>query len=315
MSHNVLRHLCEEVDEITSSGDPRSLPVAQIAIRLAARLTQLERWCRRPAQSAELATSFARLAFALRVKNRLGHAERALAIGMELSPPEGRGDLYRRRAWLRAYQGRLGEARKDAELAVELTVGQEHALALAALGVALDYQGDHPTAACKLGMSLRKMDPNWERNYCATLVSYALVLSKGTDDDARYALKLCGKQRARFKDRHRMQRAKTWWVEGLLHGRLGDPKAAWWALDVARRSLVAMKAAPEIAAIVADMTRVSPEPLAVRHLCAEASAVIPAPHPLSDQLLVLQRAARDSIPEAATALRQAADELSRCPTL
>ena len=33
-----------------------------------------------------------------------------------------------------------------------------------------------------------------------------------------------------------MQRAKTWWVEGLLQSRLDDPRAAWQALDIARRS-------------------------------------------------------------------------------
>ena len=112
-----------------------------------------------------------------------------------------------------------------------------------------------------------------------------------------------------------MQRAKLWWTEGLLHYRFGDLQAAWWALDVARRSLIALKAAPEIAAIIADMAQVSPQPLAVRHLCYEAAEVVTAPHMLAQHLRTLKDAAQEEIPAAAATLRQAAARLAPCPAL
>ena len=113
----------------------------------------------------------------------------------------------------------------------------------------------------------------------------------------------------------RLQRAKLWWTEGLLHYRFGDFKAAWWALDVARRSLVALKAAPEIAAVTADMAQISPQPLAVRHLCYEAAEVITAPHILAEHLRTLESATQEEIPAAAAALREAAVRLAPCPAL
>ncbi len=112
-----------------------------------------------------------------------------------------------------------------------------------------------------------------------------------------------------------MTRAKLLWVEGLLHHRLGDDAVAWRALDIARRSLVALKAAPEIAAITADMARLSPQPLAVRNLCHEAEAVIFGPHPLVEPLRAVANAAQEMIPAAATALREAASGLAHCPTI
>ncbi len=131
----------------------------------------------------------------------------------------------------------------------------------------------------------------------------------------RRALKLCAKARSLLKPRHKMQRAKLWWAEGLLHLRLGHRSRAWRALNTARRSLIALEAAPEVAAIIADMARVDPEPLAIRHICQEATQVINGRHPLTRPLRALSRAAREVIPKAAAALREEAGRLASCPAL
>jgi tetratricopeptide (TPR) repeat protein len=259
--------------------------------------------------------SFGRLAAALRLANRLHHAQRALEIAFEAAPSRLKGDLYRRRAWLRLYQGRMAEALRDAKSAVSLTDGQEHALALGVLGVILDCGGEYKAATRVFGESLAELEPEAERFYCGMLVSYSIVLGKGSIKDAKKALKLCAVLRSKFKDRHKMQRAKTWWVEGLLHRKLGDLRKAWRALDTARRSLVALKAAPEIAAVVADMARVSPLPLAVRHICSEAALVITATHPLREPLRALAHASHEMIPNTAATLWEASVALAPCPAL
>ena len=149
-------------------------------------------------------------------------------------------------------------------------------------------------------------------------VSWNAVLPKPartTDEEAAKAVKLCAELRTRMKGRHKMQRAKLWWTEGLLHARLGDERAAWWALDIARRSLIALEAAAEVGAIIGDMARISCEPPAVRHLCDEAGEVIGAPHPLADLLSALTVATRGKIPQTAEALRAAAGALAPCPAL
>ncbi len=112
-----------------------------------------------------------------------------------------------------------------------------------------------------------------------------------------------------------MQRAKLWWAEGLIQKRLGKLDDAWWALDVARRSLVAMKAAPEIAAIVADMAEIDPQPQAVAHICSEAATVISEPEALTESLQDLAQAGHQLIPDAAATLREQASQLAACPTL
>lgn len=76
-----------------------------------------------------------------------------------------------------------------------------------------------------------------------------------------------------------------------------------------------MKAAPEVAAIVADMAGVSQQPMAVRSICLEAAEVIEDHHPLAEPLEALTRAAADVIPRAAAVLRHAAHQLSLCPSL
>ncbi len=146
-------------------------------------------------------------------------------------------------------------------------------------------------------------------------MSYAVVLVKGSDEDAKEGLTICAKARQQLKDRHRMQRAKLWWTEGLLHHRLGDLPTAWWALDIARRSLIALKAAPEVGAVIADMARISPKPLAVAYLCEQAEAVISASHPLANSLQALAEADEGSLKAAAMVLREsAADQLSESGT-
>jgi tetratricopeptide (TPR) repeat protein len=314
ISKHIVRCLCEEADEVMDCGS-NGLRIAQLAIRIAAKLSRIRRWRRRPAVSRELALSFARLAAALRSTGRLDHAERALKIAFEVAPPQLKGDLFRRRAWLKLYQRSRLEAVQNSKKAVRLSVGQEHALALGALGVMLDYCGNHRTATRKLAESLAELDPESERRYCGTLVSYAIVLAKGDTEEAKKALKLFPALRSKFKDRHKMQRAKTWWVEGLLHRRLDNPQKARQALDTARRSLVALKAAPEIAAVVADMARVSPLPLAVRHICSEAALVITATHPLREPLRALAHASHEMIPNTAATLWEASVALAPCPAL
>ena len=110
-----------------------------------------------------------------------------------------------------------------------------------------------------------------------------------------------------------MQRAKLWWVEGLLHHRLGNDWEAWRALDTARRSLMALNAASEIGAITADMARIAPLPRAVKNLCHEAGQLIPSYHPLFEPLQALRRANQPQIPAAAGALREAAASSAVCP--
>ncbi len=315
LSRHVLRHLCEEADKKATSGDSDTLRVARLAVRLAGRLADLNRWRRRPAESAELAMAFARLAAALRMANRTDHAERALVIARGFAAPHQLGDLSRRRAWLRIYQDRLTDALEDAEKAVACTAGREQALSLGTLGATLFYCGDYSAAIRRLADCLTRLSPDDENRYNAMLVSYVGALAKGTDEEAKKALALCPRLRGKLKDRHKSARARLWWTEGLLHARLGDPTLAWRALDIARRSLLAMKAVPEVAAIVADMAGISPQPMAVRSICLEAAEVIEDHHPLAEPLEALTRAAGDFIPRAAAVLRQAAQQLSPCPSM
>ncbi len=315
LSRNVLRHLCAEADELIGSGDERGLRVARLCCRLAGRLTARPRRCLHPGRCEEWALGFAQLAAALRSEDRLAHAERALQIAFDAATPELEGDLYRRRAWLRLYQGRMDDARDDARQGVLLTTGRDHARALGTLGVVLIYRGEHNEAIHQLELCLETTLPEDEHRYCNALHNYALALSKGDSEQAEKAVELCGKLRSRFKNQHKMQRAKTWWLEGLLHERLGDADTAWRTLDIARRSLAFLGAAPEVAAIVADMARVSPQPLAVQHICYEAAKVIPDAHPLAVPLGGLAGACEEGILDASATLRQAASSIVSCPGL
>jgi len=302
----VLRHLCEITDERLTSGDRDGLRLARLGCRIAGRLKTDEAHAR----------SFASLASALWLANRLDHAERALEIGFSVGPPpELEGDLLRRRSYIRVYQGRLEDAVRDARQAVGLTTGALQAWSRAVLGLALYYSGEHRAAIDELGRSLADTDPNSETRYCLAIQNYATALAEGTDEEAAAAVELCAEARARLKARHKMQRAKIWWTQGLLQNRLGDPRSAWWSLDTARRSLVALEAAPELAAVVADMARISQKPPAVQHICSEAADVITAHHGLARPFRDLVAAAREMIPEAAAALKAAASQLAPCPAL
>ncbi len=304
-SVNVLRHLCEEADEKITCGDWDGMRVARLAVRIAGRLVTLRLWRRRPAESEPLTMSFIRLSAALRMTNRLDHAQSALDIAFESVPPYLEGNCYRARARIRIYQSRLPEALRDAREAVELTNGKSHALSLGVLGVVLDYSGEHQAATREFEKCLGALDPKDEWRYNAILVSYAIVLSKGSDEDARRALEICAKQLSRLTKRQRMQRAKTRWLEGLLHGSFGDSQAAWRALDIARRSLIALKAEAEVGAITANMAHVSPQPPAIRQICHEALNVLPLSHPLAKHLWTLKSAAKETIPQAVAALHEA----------
>ncbi len=259
--------------------------------------------------------SFGRLASALRQAGRLNHSERALKIAFADAPDGLRGYLLRFRCYLRIYQECLPEALEDAEAAVELTSGVDHAKSLGALGAALFYSGRRREAISAYEQCLAETDPNSEQAYCNAIQNYATVLAEGTDEEARKALELCDEARSRLKPRHKMQRAKLWWTIGLLHLRLGDHRRAWRALDTARRSLIALQAAPEVAAIIADMARVAPQPLAIRQICHEASEVITGRHPLTRPLRALARATEELIPKTAAALRREACTLAPCPAL
>ncbi len=301
----VFRHLCNLADDAVSYGSADSLRLARLCCRIATRLK---------AEDAR-AHGFARLASALRLANRLGHAERTLKIAFAADRPHVQGDLLRRRSILRIYQGRLAEAHEDAEAALAQTTGVEHARALEASGAAYYYRGEFRTSIRQFGRCLAETHPDNDVDYCNAVQNYANGLAKGTGEEARKALKLCIEARAGLKPRHKMQRAKLWWTVGLLHLRLDDHEKAWRALDIARRSLIALEAAPEVAAIVADMARVAQQPFAIRQLCLEAAGLITGCHPLKRPLQDLARAARERIPEAAEALRREACAIARCPEL
>ncbi len=288
-----------------TTGDIDCLRVARLCCRIAGRLKTKE----------ARAVSFGRLASALRLAGRLDHSERALKIAFADAPDDLRGYLLRFRSYLRMYQGRLPEAVHDAEAAVELTIGADHARSLGALGVALFYSDRRREAISAYEQCLAETDPDSGEAYCIVIQNYATALTKGTNEEVRKALRLCDEARSRLNRRHRMQRAKLWWTIGLLHLRLGNRKAAWRALNTARRSLIALELAPEVAAIIADMARVDPEPLAIRHLCQEATQVITGRHPLTRPLRAPARAAREVIPKAAAALREEAGTLASCPAL
>ncbi len=315
LSWHVLRRLCRAADDKTTCGDRDCLRLARLAVRIAGRLVRLPSWRRRPGESPEIALSFGQLATALRFANRLDHAETALRIAFEASPQYFRGVLYRRRAWLRIYQERNKKAVRDAERAVELALEDDRAVALGTLGAALYYRQDFRRSIARYRESLALMDPGDEHSYCGTLVSYAAALAHGTDEEAESALRHCRRLRSQLKRAYAMQRAKLRWVEGLLEKKLGNLAAAWRALEIARRSLLALKAAPEVAAVVADMAEVFTEPRALVLICAEAAEVIAEPHPLAEPLQVLAGTARELIPEAAAALRARAGQLAACPAL
>ncbi len=298
----VLRRLCELASEKISCGDHDGLRMARLCCRLAHRLKGAE----------GRALSFARLASALRQANRLSHAEQALAIALAAAPAHLLGDLRRRRASIRIYQGRLPEAVRDATDALDETSGQARARAHEALGIALFYSGDHKAGIRQLERCLATTDPDTETAYCNALHNYATALAEGTDEEAAQALDLCNELRVKLKDRHKMQRAKLWWTIGLLCFRLRKRRQAWRALDTARRSLIVLKAAPDVAAVVADMARIDPEPLAVRQICYEAAEVITTPDPLAEPLQALASTRRELIPDAAAALHRAACALTPC---
>ncbi len=302
---HVLRRLCGLATEKASCGDRDCLRLARLCCRLAQRLKTAE----------ARALGFGRLATALRLANRLRQAEKALAIALAAAPDELEGDLLRRRAWIRIYQDRLRDAVRDATAAVERTAGAEKAMAHEALAVALLNRGDHQDGIRQVELCLAATDPDAETAYCNALLNYATALAEGPEEYLAEALTLCAELRSKLKDRHKIQRARLWWIEGLLHERLGDATKAWRCLDIARRSLISLGAAAEAAAIVADMARIDPKPLAVRHICGEAIAVLRACHQLLEPLRELAAAGRETIPAAAAALRESADRLTACPAL
>lgn len=299
----VLHRLCELATEKNCCGDDDGLRVAQLCCRLAQQLDIAE----------GRALSFGRLATALRIANRLVHAERALAIAVEAAPDNLLGDLYRRRAWLRIYQHRLIEAVEDGRTAVGKTTGQAKAQAHEVLGVALFSSGAHEEGTNELENCLEATDPDAETAYCNALHNYATALGQCSEEGAREALPLLEDLRSKLKDRHKIQRAKIWWTIGLLQERLSEHQKAWVSLNTARRSLIALEAAPEIAAIVADMARIAFEPPAVRHICTEATAVIGDAHPLAGPLGNLSLASRDTFQSASAELRAAASQLAQIP--
>ncbi len=301
----VLERLCELTSETLSCGDLDALRLARLCCRVAQHLKTSE----------ARALSFGRLASALRLADRLGHAERALAVAQEAAPDRLAGDLLRRRASIRIYQGRLSEAVKDAKRALEETFGPAEAKCYEVLGVALFLSGDQSGGTQQLERCLVKTDPDSETAYCNAIQNYAGALAQGTEEHMKRALGLCRKARSMLRRRHKMQRAKLWWIEGLLQFRLGRLKKAWRALNTARCSLAALQAAPEVAAIIADMARVSPEPLAIRQLCRETAGLITGRHPLTRPLRALARSAQDWIPETAAALRREASTLVPCLAL
>ncbi len=305
LNPHVVFRLCELADEKTNCGDRDGLRVARLCCRLAQQLKSGE----------ARALSFARLATALRMANRLGHGEQALAVAFAAAPDWHVGDLFRRRAWIRIYQGRLAEAIWDGREALKRTSGPDKAMAHETLGVALYTNGDHQAGLREFEQCLAATNPDAETAYCNALHNYATALAKGTDEQAGKALALCAEMRSKLRDRHKQQRAKLWWTEGLIHERLGDLQQAWRSLNIARRSLIALEAAPELAAIVADMARIGAEPPAVRHICSEAATVISVPHPLAGPLGELAVAPRETIPIASAALHEAASRLAVCPVL
>ncbi len=321
-SRHVLERLCRITDELTTNSDRGSLRAAQRAVRIAGRRAGPGRCalCRRPfpgppSKTEELARAFARLAAALRLRGRYDHADKALAyaLGMDLTE-EVRGDLHRRRALLRLYQERCDEALADARSGLRLaTPGRRRALALLALGTVFYYSSRFEEAIKPLGAAVKTLDPTFEHQFTGALVCYASALAKGTDEHVRAGLRVCADGRARLKPQHRMQRAKLWWVEGLLHHRLGESRKAWQALNRARLALIALRAAPEVAAITADMAGIAPLPHAVGNMCHEAGKAIPEYHPLAPQLRTLSHAARSKIQAAAGVLREAAARLANCP--
>ncbi len=321
-SRHVFERLCRLTDELTTNGDRGSLRAAQRAVRIAGRLAGPRRCelCRRPfpgppPKTEESARAFARLAAALRLDGRCGHADKALAFALATDPTdEIRGDLHRRRALLRVYQERWRQALADARTGLRLaTPGRRRALALLALGTVFYYTDRFEQAIKRLEEAVETLDPACEHQFTGALVCYATALTKGSDENARAGLRVCADCRARLKPRHRMQRAKLWWVEGLLHHRLGESRKAWQALNRARLALIALRAAPEVAAITADMARIAPLPHAVANMCHEAGKAIPEYHPLAPQLRGLRHAARQKIPAAAGVLREAASRLANCP--
>ena len=212
------------------------------------------------------------------------------------------------------YQGRLAEAQEDSVAALAQTTGVEHARALEASGAVAYYRGEFRTAIRQFGKCLKATHPD-DGRYCTAIQNYATGLAQGTTEEMQKALALCARARAMLKPRHKIQRAKLRWTEGLLHFRLGRRTKAWRALNTARRSLIALRAAPEVAAIIADMARVSQRTLAIREVCYEATEVITGRHPLARPLRALARAAQELIPDAAATLRRQASSLAPCPAL
>lgn len=321
VSPHVFDRLCRIADEVTTNGDRGGLRAAQRAIRLAGRLAGPVRceMCQRPFQaerkSVPLARGFARLAAALRLRERYDHAEAALVMAFHMDPPdEIQGDLYRRRALLRVYQDRWAEALADATTGLRLsTPGHRRGRALVAMGVVSFEIESFGEAIQHLEEAIQVLDPAFEHEFIAGLICYANALTKGDDEAAQEGLRTCAEVRTRLKPQHQMQRAKLWWVEGLLLHRLGQHRKAWLALNTARLALLAMRAAPEVAAITADMACIAPLPRAVKNMCHEAGQAIPEYHPLAAKLQALGSARRPEISATAGVLRAAAARLAACP--
>ena len=305
VNRHVLRHLCQIADDKMTSGDRDCLRVARLCCRIGGQLKT---------QDAR-ALSFASLASALRQAGRLDHAWKALKVGLAAAPADLKGELLRRRTYLHIFQGRFAKAVEDAEEAVQLADRSEYARALGTLGIALAHNGDQRGAIREHARCLEHTSPDSPIPYNNALHNYATSLAQGTPEEAEQAMELCAELRDRLKARHKMQRAKLWWTEGLLHEKLADTEAAWWKLNTAWRSLVMLETAPEVAAIVADMARVSNKPPAVRSICNESAPVITSVQTLREPLAILALAARETIPEAAAALRQAACQLAPCPAV
>lgn len=173
---------------------------------------------------------------------------------------ECRADLHRRQAHLLLVESRFDEALAETDRAFELYAhvdsdsgrGKVHFLR----GMVYLHAENNSLARQNLDLALAMLSPTeWPQYHAAALHSLTLILSRGSDDDARQALANLAEVKELYKGKRGLtaERAKLRWVEGLLCARIGWEARATDHLERARNNLIKLEMPQEVAAITADL--------------------------------------------------------------
>ncbi len=184
------------------------------------------------------------------------HLNRDRAIGC---CPLCRSDHLRREGDLLGEEGRAAESLEALNLALDEggrhLDGDATARTLYLRGIAHHFRGHRRRAIADAGHTLMQLDMGSPRGFFHDALAFlAIFVAGGGPDDDAAALEVLDRFRRRLRGRERWKDAWTrlFWVEGHLHARLGDARAAREDLDRAEARLLADGLAREAVAVTLD---------------------------------------------------------------